>query len=44
MDGDEQRAEDSVPQTEDAFVGQQLPASKDPKDAKEEEPLGCCLS
>ena len=44
MGGDEQRTEVSVPETGDAFVSQQLPVGKDPKDTKEEEPLGCCLS
>ena len=43
MDRDEQRTKDTVPETGDAFVGQQLPTGKDPKDAKEEEQLGCCL-
>ena len=44
LDGGEQRAEDSVPETENAFVSQQLPVGKDPMDAKEEAPLGCALS
>ena len=44
MDGEEQRAEVSLPENGDAFVSQQLLGHKDPKDAKEEEPLGDCMS
>ena len=44
MDGEEQKAEVSLPENGDAFVSQQLPGHKDPKDAKEEEPLGDCMS
>ena len=43
-DKNEQKAEVSLPGNDDAFVSQQPPVGKDPKDAKEEEPLGLCLS